>query len=118
MASKPSTPSRSVSQHSMSQEHREFLRKNREYLKKNLNVEYVWPHMTDVLEKNDEDMIRAEPTRNAKILKLLDLLPLRGASAFNAFIIATYKTQKWLGKELAEKAGINLNAILPSMLIE
>ena len=105
------------SQYSMSNDQKEFLRKKREYLKDNLAVDNVWPNMTHVLNKNDEDLIRAEPTRQRKVVKLLDLLPLRGSEAFHAFLKATYKAQKWLGESLAKEAKVNLDQIRPCMSI-
>lgn len=98
----------------MSEAHREFLRKNREYIKRNLEVDAVWPQMTDVLDRNCEDKIRAESTPEARTLELLNLLHRRGDEAFISFIRATLKVQRWVGEYLADLAGLNVNHILPS----
>ncbi|XP_046843866.1 uncharacterized protein LOC124437949 [Xenia sp. Carnegie-2017] len=96
----------------MSEAHREFLRKNREYIKRNLEVDAVWPQMTDVLDRNCEDKIRAESTPEARTLELLNLLHRRGDEAFISFIRATLKVQRWVGEHLADLAGLNVNHIL------
>ncbi|XP_028394607.1 uncharacterized protein LOC114518814 [Dendronephthya gigantea] len=101
--------------HVMTDSHRNFLRKQREFLKENLMVDDVLLLMSDIFQPNDEETIKAETTSQARTLKLLSLLPLRGGEAFTAFIVATYKTQEWLGKELARKAGIDLNTILSAV---
>ena len=98
----------------MSEAHREFLRKNREYLKRNLEVDAVWPQMTDVLDRNCEDKIRAESTSEARTLELLNLLHRRGDEAFISFIRSTLKVQRWVGEHLADLAGLNVNHILLS----
>ncbi|XP_046845375.1 uncharacterized protein LOC124439182 [Xenia sp. Carnegie-2017] len=98
----------------MSEAHREFLRKYRDYIKRNLEVDVVWPQMTDVLDRNCEDKIRAESTPEARTLELLHLLPRRGDKAFISFIRATLKVQIRVGEHLADLAGLNVNHILPS----
>ena len=101
----------SSSQHLMCEEDREFLRKNRLFLRDNLEVDDVWPYMTDCLDENCEEKIKAEPTRQKKVLQLLELLPRRGPRAFNSFLVATYKAQEWLAEQLAQKRGVDLNLI-------
>ena len=94
------------------------MRKKREYLKQNLHVDHVLSKMTGILSKDDDDSIRAETTRHARVQKLLDLLPFRGAEAFDRFIIAVYEGQRWLGKDLAREAGVDLDSILPCTYVD
>jgi magnesium-transporting ATPase (P-type) len=101
-----------ASEYSMSTADREFLRRKTGYLIKNLLVDEVCALMTDIFDQNSEDLIRAEPTPQKKIIKFIDLLSRSGAKAFNAFLVATYQVQEYLALELAEERGVNLNAIL------
>ena len=102
--------------HAMSDDDRDFLRKNRGIIIDNLEVDSVLPIM-QVWDENTREDIRSKRTRRAKIEKLLDMLPRRGAEAFEDFISAIYKVQKWLAEHLAEKKGVDLKDLLPGLFI-
>ena len=96
----------SSSQHLMCEEDREFLRKNRVFLRDNLEVDDVWPYMTDCLDENCEEKIKAEPTRQKKVLQLLELLPRRGPRAFNSFLVAYIQSSRMACRAIStEKRG-------------
>ena len=99
----------------MSQEDRRFLRTNRTKIIEELLVDFVYPRMTDILNEKDEDEVKAQTTRQNKIIKLLDILPQRGDKSLNCFLIATHHVQEDFANELAQLRGIDLKALVEGL---
>lgn len=93
----------------MSKEHRKILRKNRIQLEENLQPLKLLSHLTNVLSQEDEDEIKAARTTTEQARCLLDLLPRRGDQAFEAFVKALEKTQRFLALPIAEEGEIELS---------
>lgn len=92
----------------MTKEHRLILRKHRKELEDNLQPLKLLSHLTNVLSHEDEEEIRAERTTTEQVRRLLDLLPRRGDQAFEAFVRALDRTQRFLAKPIAEEGKIEL----------
>ncbi|XP_031562463.1 uncharacterized protein LOC116298219 isoform X2 [Actinia tenebrosa] len=92
----------------MTKKHREILRRHRLELVENLQPLKLLSHLTSVLSQEDEEEIRAERTTTEQARCLLDLLPRRGDKAFEAFVRALEKTQRFLAIPIAEEGEIEL----------
>ena len=71
----------------MDDKHRSLLRSNRMDLMRDLDGERVASYLyaQDVFSEEDKEIVNAELTPQRKNEKLLDILPKRGAKAFNIF---------------------------------
>ncbi|XP_068752676.1 golgin subfamily A member 6-like protein 7 [Montipora capricornis] len=87
----------------MDEMHRKILHDHRDYLLRNLEPMKLLPYLNTVLDESDRQEIEQEPTRNRKVVKLLDMLPKRGPDAFDAFIKALEETQKFMARFLKQE---------------
>lgn len=71
----------------------DVLRKLRIYISGNMDAKKVVEQLFSrgILDKDDHEVILAETTTSGKVLKLLDLLPLRRPEAFDAFLQALHE---------------------------
>jgi hypothetical protein len=94
----------------MTKQHRKILRKHRKELEENVQPLKLLRCLTDVLSQEDEEDIRAEKTITLRATCLLDILPKKGERAFEVFVQALEKKQRFLAKSIAEEGGIELSS--------
>ncbi|KAK3730113.1 hypothetical protein QZH41_013737 [Actinostola sp. cb2023] len=82
----------------MNKEHKTLLRKNRVALVEDLEPRPVLNslYQEGILSENDLELLRSLATRREKVEKILDTLPRRGPSAFEAFYKALLYNQEHL----------------------
>ena len=70
----------------MEQKHRTILCNHKSNLEKDLEPRDILSKLATVLTEKDEQKVRAQRTRQGRCNKLFDILPRRGAKAFNVFV--------------------------------
>ena len=88
----------------MDKKHRSILRDLRPNIIEDLEPNSILPHLGRVFTETEEEEIKAQSTRQEKCVKLLEILPRKGAFAFAAFVDALDKEADHLALELM-KAG-------------
>ena len=88
----------------MDEKHRSILRDLRLNIMKDLEPKCILPHLGRIFTETQEEEIRAQSTREERCVKLLEILPRKGAFAFAAFVDALDKEAEHLALELM-KAG-------------
>lgn len=75
-------------------DYRDRLRQNRDVLARDLDANQVVDHLVaeSVFDLDEEEAIRAPPTRRARATELLKRLPGKGAAAFGHFVDALEDT--------------------------
>ena len=75
-------------------DYRERLRQNREVVVRDLDALQVLDHLIaeEVFDLDENDVIRAKPTRKERVVELLAKLPGKGPSAFSHFVDALEET--------------------------
>ena len=86
----------------MEQKHRTILRHHWSSIRDNLEPKNILPKLVTVLIVTDEEEIKAQPTRQERCDKLLEILPTRGENAFYVFVSALAKEARYLARDLNE----------------
>ena len=91
----------------MSEEHRKILQRHRVDLIKDLEPFKVLNDLSECLDEDDREAVKAKSTRGDRAEKLVDMIPRRGPKAFQCFVAALYKRQHHLAMPLIEESGID-----------
>ncbi|KAM7451246.1 hypothetical protein ABFA07_001289 [Porites harrisoni] len=91
----------------MSEEHRKILQRHRVDLIKDLEPLKVLNDLSECLDEDDREAVKAKSTRGDRAEKLVDMIPRRGPKAFQCFVAALYKRQHHLAMPLIEESGID-----------
>ena len=94
----------------MDEKHREILRRQRPNLRRDLEVMKLLPKLFSVLDPEDEEEVKAEPTRRKKVDKLLNILPKKGPKAFDVFVKGLQEIQPFLAAPLLRYSGIQADS--------
>ncbi|KAK3752395.1 hypothetical protein QZH41_008595 [Actinostola sp. cb2023] len=87
----------------MDDRHRSLLRRHTLSFRRDLEPKKLLPYLVSVLDTNDEQEIKNQPTREDQVDRLLDILPRRGPRAFPCFIEALDDVQPFLAVPLREE---------------
>ena len=94
----------------MDDKHRKILRRQRSNLLRDLQVMKLLPRLHSVLDTDDEEEVKAEPTRGEKVDKLLNILPKKGPKAFDVFVKGLQEIQPFLAAPLLRYSGIQADS--------
>ena len=89
----------------MEEKHRLILRNHQATLKKDLEPNRILSYLVEILDETDEGEIKAQPTKEKRCDKLLEILPSKGPKAFEVFVEVLKKHALHLALPLIE-AGI------------
>ena len=95
----------------MDDKHRKILRRQRPNLRRDLEVKKLLPKLHSVLDTDDEEEVKAEPTRLKKVDKLLIILPKKGPEGFQVFVKGLQEIQPFLASPLLRYSGISKNML-------
>ena len=93
----------------MDEKHRKILRRNWSTLRNELEPRKLLPYLDNVLDNEDQEVIREEATRRDASDMLLDILPRRGPKAFEDFVKALQEVQPYLASPLVQQSGKNIS---------
>ena len=93
----------------MDEKHRKILRRNWSTLRNELEPRKLLPYLHNVLDNEDQEVIREEATRRDASDMLLDILPRRGPKAFDYFVKALQEVQPYLASPLVQQSGKNIS---------
>ena len=93
----------------MDEKHRKILRRNWSTLRNKLEPKKLLPYLVNVLDYEDQEVIREEATRRDASDMLLDILPRRGPKAFEDFVKALQEVQPYLASPLVQQSGKNIS---------
>ena len=96
----------------MDDKHRKILRRQRPNLQRDLEVMKLLPRLHSELDTDDEEEVKAEPTRRKKVGKLLIILAKKGPKAFDVFVKGLQEIQPFLAAPLLRYSGIQANSFL------
>ena len=86
----------------MEEKHRNILRRHRSSIRMDLEPENILANLVEILNDTDEGEIKAQPTREKRCDKLLDILPRKGPNAFIVFVEALKREAVHLASDLIE----------------
>jgi len=96
----------------MNDEHRKILQRHRIDLIKDLEPLKLLNDLSECLDADDREAVKALNTRKDQAEELVDMIPRKGPTAFQCFVAALHKRQKHLAKPLIEESGIDISTIL------
>ena len=91
----------------MLEEHRNIITSHRADLVKDLEPSKVLNDLSECLDEDDREVVKAQGPRKACAEKLVDMIPKRGPKAFHCFVAALYKRQRHLAIPLMQESGID-----------
>ncbi|KAM7451181.1 hypothetical protein ABFA07_001240 [Porites harrisoni] len=91
----------------MLEEHRNIITRHRADLVKDLEPSKVLNDLSECLDEDDREAVKAKSTRGDRAEKLVDMIPRRGPKAFHCFVAALYKRQRHLAIPLMQESGID-----------
>ena len=91
----------------MLEEHRKILQRHRADLIKDLDPSKLLNDLSECLDEEDRETVKAHSTRGDRAEELIDMIPRRGPTAFQCFVAALYKRQRHLAMPLIEESGID-----------
>ena len=94
----------------MLEEHRNIIKRHRVDLVKDLEPSKVLNYLSECLDEDDREAVKAQGPRGACAEELVDRIPRRGPKAFQCFVAALYKTQCHLAIPLIQESGIDISS--------
>ncbi|KAM7451179.1 hypothetical protein ABFA07_001239 [Porites harrisoni] len=91
----------------MLEEHRNIITSHRADLVKDLEPSKVLNDLSECLDEDDREVVKAQGPRKACAEELVDMIPRRGPKAFHCFVAALYKRQRHLAIPLMQESGID-----------
>ena len=91
----------------MLEEHRNIITSHRADLVKDLEPSKVLNYLSECLDADDREYVKAQGPRGACAEELIDMIPRRGPTAFQCLVAALYKRQRHLAMPLIEESGID-----------
>lgn len=96
----------------MSEQHRRIIQRHRADLIRDLEPLKLLNDLSECLDEDDRESVKAHSVRKDQAEELVDMLPRRGPKAFQCFIAALHKRQQHLAKPLVEESGIDVSTLL------
>ena len=91
----------------MLEEHRNIITSHRADLVKDLEPSKVLNDLSECLDEDDREAVKAQGPRKACAEELVDRILRRGPKAFHCFVAALYKRQRHLAIPLMQESGID-----------
>ena len=88
--------------------HRDILRKRRDALLVDIEPLKLLNSL-DVLDDDDREKVKMQKTRTERAETLLDMLPRKGPDAFQNFVAALSRSQRFLADILIKDSGIDVS---------
>ena len=96
----------------MSEQHRRIIQRHRADLIRDLEPLKLLNDLSECLDEDDRESVKAHSVRKDQAEELVDMLPRRGPKAFQCFIAALHKRQQHLAKPLVEESEIDVSTLL------